>query len=225
MTLSIAIWGAALATASIVLQLLATFRDRPELSVAGDATITRGGPYVLRVDVANRGKRATTLVEVGLEVSGGVWQANINDTGQQRIVPVVRLSEKDTVRLLQPGEVTSYEMTPTVATYPIDSPLRPYAIDSHGRVTWGRAHPFLRWFFDADWRPVNDGTRLTEPSDRPLYIAPVASVWQVWKPRALRGSWRRRSDYRTQRWRRAAMRTAFTLADSSSADDSTATRE
>lgn len=65
----------------------------------------------------------------------------------------------------------------------------------------------------------------TEPSDRPLYIAPVAPVWQVWKPRALRGSWRRRSDYGTQRWRRAAMRTAFTLADSSAADDSAATSE
>jgi hypothetical protein len=176
-------------------------------------TITRGGPYLLRINVSNRGKRATTIVQVGFEVSGGVWNANVNGTGEQRIIPILRLSEDGAVRVLQPGEVTSYESAPKVALHYIDSPLRPFAIDSHGRLTWGRAHPLLRWFYDAGWRPVNVGTILAEPSERPLYVAPVAPIWQIWKPRALRGSWRRKSDFGTQRWRRKAMRVTFTPAD------------
>jgi hypothetical protein len=208
-TLAIAIWGAVLGTASIALQLMTAVRDRPHLAVDGNATITRGGPYEFAVKVANRGRRATTVVQVGLEVSGGVWQANITASGQQRIVPVIPVSDEGDVRLLQPGEVTSYEMTPHAVLFPIDSPLRPYAIDSHGHISWSRAQPFLRWFFDAGWRPVNAGTELSEPSARPLYVAPVAPVWHVWKPRSLRGSWRRWSDYRTG-WRRKAMRTTLT---------------
>lgn len=219
-TLAIATYGAVLATVGIAIQVYVIRRDRPDLSVAGDVTITRGGPYVLRIEVSNRGKRATTLIDVGLEVSGGLWQANISQSGNRRIIPVIRLSDEEVVRLLQPGDITSYELVPTIALYPIDSPLRPYATDSHGNLTWGRAHPFLRWFFDAGWEPVNSGTELTEPSDRPLYTAPVAPVWQVWKPRPLRGSWRRLNDYRLQRWRRGAMRVAFTTADSPTRDRS-----
>jgi hypothetical protein len=218
-TLAIAIYGAVLATVGIAVQLYVIRRDRPDLVVAHDVTITRGGPYVLRVGVTNRGKRATTLIDVGLEVSGGLWQANINETGERRIIPVIRLSDEGSVRLLQPGDITYYERTQTVALYPIDSPLRPYAVDSHGRMTWGRAHPFLRWFFDAGWQPANSGTEVTEPSDRPLYVAPVAPVWQVWKSRPLRGSWRRSKDYGLQRWRRRAMRVTFTPKDSPTADE------
>jgi hypothetical protein len=213
MTLAIAIYGAALATVGILIQLHLIRRDRPDLAVAQNVTIIRGGPYVLRVDVSNRGKRATTVVEVGLEVSGGHWQANINEAGARRIIPVIRLSDDGIVRLLQPGDVAGYERAVKVAMYPIDSPLRPYAVDSHGHLTWGRAQPILRWFIDAGWEPANSGTELTEPSHRPLYVAPVAAVWQVWKPRALRGSWRRWKDYGLQRWRRRAMRVTLTPAD------------
>lgn len=99
---------------------------------------------------------------------------------------------------------------PTVAFFPIDDPLRAYAIDSHGRQTWGRAAPHLRWFYDNGWRPLNADTSLAQPSKRPLYTMPIAPVWQVWKPREQRGSWRRRADYRTQRWRGDALRTALT---------------
>lgn len=213
MTLAIAIWGAVLATVGILFRLRDTLRDRPSLAVSGHSTITRGGPYFLRVDVANRGRRATTLMEVGLEVSGGKWTANLNDTGDRPTLIIMRLSNEGDVRLLQPGEIASYEKTPTVALYSIDSPMRPYAIDSHGRTTWGRASPFYRWFYNAGWRPANDDPRLH--SDRPLYVAPVAPVWHFWKPRALRGSWRRWNDYGTQRWRRTAMRTNMTEREAS----------
>jgi len=209
-TTFVAIWGAVLGTASILFQLVTLRRDRPALGVTGNAIITRGGPYVVRVDVANKGKRATTLIEVGLEVSGGVWTAKLGGPTDTRIIPVVRLSDAEQLRLLQPGEVATYEHAPTAILYPMDSPMRPYAIDSHGRVEWGRAQAFYRSLHEGGWRPVNDNTTFTEPSERPLYVAPVVPVWLVWKPRTLRGSWRRLSDYRRQTWRRRALRTAFT---------------
>jgi hypothetical protein len=105
MTLAIAIYAAALETVGIAIQLHVIRRDRPDLVVAHDVTITRGGPYALRVAVTNRGKRATTLVDVGLEVSGGLWQANINETGARRIIPVIRLSGEET------GEPRSHAVT------------------------------------------------------------------------------------------------------------------
>src|SRR5437870_3346183 len=83
----------ALATASLLLQLLNHLRDRPNLSVRADTPIAgfsgpdvymrddlsvradapnagASGPHVLRVEVVNRGKRPTTIMEVGLEVCG-----------------------------------------------------------------------------------------------------------------------------------------------------------
>src|SRR5205085_2120046 len=80
---------------------------------------------------------------------------------------------------------------------------------SHGRQTWGQAKTFLRTFREAGWLPPP--THPTAPTLLPA--APIAPVWQVWKPRVQRGSWRRRADYRTQRWRRSALRTTLTPAD------------
>jgi hypothetical protein len=228
MTLALALWGAVLSTVGIVVQLIRVLRDRPTLAVKGDLTITRGGPYEAAVEVANRGSQATTVMEVGLEVSGGDWTARFNldentvrldsnETLEHRLIPIIRLSAEGDARLVQPGEVVTYPWAPTTASlFPIDSPLRPYAIDSHGRIAWSRAQPFYRWFYNAGWRPVNDDPGLH--SDRPLYVAPVAPIWQVWKPRALRGSWRRRRDYRT-RWRRKAMRTTLTEREAHEAGD------
>jgi hypothetical protein len=218
MTLVLAIWGAVLSTIGIALQLVRVLGDRPTLAVNGDVTITRGGPYEVAVEVANRGSQATTVMEVGLEVSGGDWTGRFNldenhvelsseERHEHRIIPIIRLSAEGDARLVQPGQLVSYRWAPTATMFVIDSPLRPYAIDSHGRITWGRAQPFYRWFYDAGWRPVNDDPRFH--SDRPMYVAPVAPIWHVWKPRALRGSWRRRRDYRVQ-WRRHAMRTTLT---------------
>jgi hypothetical protein len=226
MTLAIALWGAVLATAGIAFQFIAFTRDRPELTVSGAAQITRpagAGPYVLRVDVANCGKRATTIVEIGFEASGGEWFAhmdaagNVNikrsdvvaiTPGDRRTIPQLRLSDEGSVRLLQPGEVATYQWIPTAAIFPVDTPLRPYATDSHGRQTWGQARPFLRTFRDAGWLPPP-----THPTTSTLlHAAPIAPVWQAWKPRAQRGSWRRFNDYRAQRWRRTATRTTLTPA-------------
>lgn len=227
MTIAVAL-SLALATAGLLLQLLGHFRDRPELSVHGDTTVTQpNGPYVLHVDVANRGKRPTTIMEVGLEVSGGAWFVDIKTSGEvnlkrsdvaeikpgdRRTIPLIRLSHAGSVRLLQPGEVAIYEWEPTAAIFPVDSPLRPYATDSHGRQSWGEAQPFLRRLRNAGWHPGTEAPPRKKPAVQPLHAAPIAAVWQLWKPRQQRGSWRRHADYRIQQWRRSAMRTGLTPA-------------
>lgn len=65
MTAAFAIWGAVLSTSLGLLQLLTYWRDRPRLYISSHTDQRRDRHPAIGLDVSNRGRQTTTLMEVG----------------------------------------------------------------------------------------------------------------------------------------------------------------
>lgn len=188
MTLALAIWGAVLGTASAAFQLLTFLRDRPKLALTTHYAATIGRPPEIGLDVANRGRQATTLMDVAFEVDRELTIAHEGvelASGKQKI----DLSPNQ-VRTVLPGEVMRYRLVlkgwPADMAF-VDDALRPYVVDSHGRRTWGHAERLLARLVDSGhWRPQNVRPELLQRATGPVVASAVEPRWKIWLPTELR---------------------------------------
>jgi hypothetical protein len=145
----------------------------------------------LWMTVLNDGRQPVTIREAGFYGSEFPIQIKKQDTGQllrgtaQYHYKVIREPT-----FLDPGVMTR-ENSPVPDSvehgYHVDFPLRTYARDARGRVTWGRAAPVVRMMW---------GERPTRPKvvpplqwyevQPPLRPARVEPRWKLWARRELR---------------------------------------
>lgn len=186
MTTAIAIWGAVLSTLLGVLQGLTYWRDRPRLYITAHTTQAVNQFPKIRISVANRGSRTTTLVEVGFLMSA-------ETTAQAETGPAFTLEPRITLpgtpRVIAAGELAEFEKS--LSEWPgivhADDPLRAYAVDSHGRTSWGSAMPLLRLLVAHGWKPAKiSDPRLLEPIPGPKIVKPVEPRWKLWVDKSLR---------------------------------------
>lgn len=187
-TTALAIWGAVTGTASVGLQGGASYRDRVNLNVNVRCHNSET-EHVLLIEVSNRGRQPTTIIEVGFLIKAEVTYELI----ERKIVNTAPFKirwDDGTPVMLKPGELHQFAHDLTDWPDPMihaDSPMRSYAVDSHGRKSWGSPSPFLRMMMGWGWQPkgVVD-TRLVEPMDEPLIAEPVTPRWKLWKPKGER---------------------------------------
>ncbi|MGA9761263.1 MAG: hypothetical protein WBQ14_02445 [Gaiellaceae bacterium] len=188
MTTTLAIIGAITGTAALLLDALRYFRDRPKLVIAIKVNASLGNLPLVGLDVANRGRQATTIVKAALQADG---EATIMKDGIEFATGKV---EQDlsggALTVVAPGGVARFrwEVDHWPGIIGLDDPVRPYVIDAHGRTTWGEAFPLMRVITGTGWRP-SPGTvdpRLLQPAKDPVKPFPVESAWKLWKPKYLR---------------------------------------
>jgi len=183
-TTVLAIWGAVVATAAGLAQLVTFLRDRPRLKLDLSASVRLDQPATIIVTVANLGRQPTTIKKAALMAAAGDYTLG----GGASVRPEIPLLHEHHVVLIPPGNVQRFGWT--LESWPnmifADTPLRPYVIDSYNRRTWGPASPLLRLFLNSGV-PVPAGTdpRLVEPPPdyQPLIPDPIEPKWKLWKPR------------------------------------------
>lgn len=187
MTLVLAIIGALTGCIALTLNLLRFARERPQLVISFHVEAHMGSLPEVGLDVANRGGESTTIVKAALQADA---ETELSKDG---IVFAAGKIEHDlsggALATVAPGGVARFRRS--VAEWPgmihLDTPVRPYVVDSHGRTTWGEALPMMRLLVHTGWRP--QGTvdpRLLESSGNPVTPSPVEPRWKLWKPRSLR---------------------------------------
>jgi hypothetical protein len=134
-TLALAIWGALIGTIGAVIASLKFVRDQPKLSLGLSTHLHRRYAPDIIVNVQNRGRQPTTIMQVELlsEGEAEIWKDNVK-------VGVGRFTlglEDEEPRVVMPGAVARFAVSLTRWPGPIhaDEPLRVHVVDSHGRKT------------------------------------------------------------------------------------------
>jgi len=187
-TFFLALWGAVVASAAGLVQLLSFVRDRPKLAVTTTTTMSVNEPPEIGIDVANRGRQPTTLMDVAFEVDRELTIA-AEGVELARGKPKIELSSGRVVTVL-PGEVKRYRLRlegwPSPGAY-VDDPFRPFVVDSHGRRTWGTAEQVMAHLIGLPWEPPpNTPPHLLERTEEAVIASPVAARWKLWLPKELR---------------------------------------
>jgi hypothetical protein len=186
-TTILAIWGAVLSTALALVALLSYLRDRPKPFITSHTDQRRGQPPELGLDVANRGRQTTTLMEVGFFVD---VQTTVRLADGSPEIPVrPKITMAGTPGVVAPGEVVQFrkQLVDWPGVVHADDPLRAYAVDSHGCTSWGSAMPLLRLIVQHGWWPRTIADpRLLEPLPGPKIARAVEPRWKLWVPRSLR---------------------------------------
>jgi hypothetical protein len=183
-TTALAIWGAFTGTVSVVFQGVTSFRDRVHLNV-NVRTQQTALEDVLLIEVSNRGRQPTTIIEAGFLVKAAA-DFEVVGRGFSHTAPFsIRWDDGNPV-LLKPGEV--HQFTHKMTTWPdpmahADMPLRAYVKDSHGRKSWGSPIPILRIMVSSGWEPQDLDPDMVEPPDEPFVAEPVTARWKLWRPR------------------------------------------
>jgi hypothetical protein len=105
-TAALALWGAVLATATAIAQLVSFWRDRPRLHVELSCSVLWNQPSKVIVTVSNRGRQATTIKKAALVAAAGDWRI-----GEGRYAAPVR-PEIDllhgAIALVEPGNIARF---------------------------------------------------------------------------------------------------------------------
>jgi hypothetical protein len=187
-TTALAIWGAVVSTFLGLLQAITYWRDRPQLHITAKANQTVNQQPKIGISVSNRGSRTTTLVEVGFLVDA---EAMVQGNSGAPFSLEPRITLPGTPRVIAAGEFAEFDKP--LSEWPgithIDDPLRAYAVDSHGRTSWGSAIQLLRLLVLQGWKPskiIDPG--LLEHSQGPKMTRPVEPRWKFWVDKSLRTS-------------------------------------
>jgi hypothetical protein len=187
MTLFLAIWGAVTGTVGTTVGVLLYLQDRAHIVVHARAQ-SSGDPArsAIMIWVANKGKRPTTIGAVGLLVAvEDPVPAELDDYVGVALIPREPYDPIERGTPLSPGE--SIEFLYPVGRrllVPYYTPLRAYAADVLGNVTYDDARPFFESFTDLRWWPPDETDEvLLQP--RPSGVRPKQPRprWKVWKKR------------------------------------------
>ena len=186
-----AIWGAVTGSLGLAVAAWREWRDRPSLVVTATATVDEDGDGWLSVRVANTGRRPTTVMAAGYQVAVELSFEVVDRPEVEIASPQPRLPLDDgEPRVVPPGEVTQYEEPldrwPAFVPH-ADLPLRAYAVDVMGHVSWAGALPMLRLLLESGWEPpgaVPDAILARLETHIPAL--PVEPRWKLWKPVYLR---------------------------------------
>jgi hypothetical protein len=125
-------------------------------------------------------------MEVGFLVDA---DAEATVEGGQSVPIRPRIQLDGVPKVLPAGEAARFVRALSKWPGPVyaDDPLRAYAVDSHGRTSWGTAVPMLRLLLLGGWEPKGvPDPRLLEPAQGPVYARPVAPRWKLWVASDLR---------------------------------------
>jgi hypothetical protein len=183
----LAIWGAVLSTLLAILEAFRFYLDRPRLAVIPRVTLNVHGAALL-IDVVNRGRRPTTVTEVG-------YVPAVETTAQfesgEEIAVQTAFHLDGTPSVLASGEMARYVWDFGQQGFPhgvhVDFPLRPYAKDLDRKTVWGPAAAFLRLVAGKRVPLPPIDPRLVEPlPGAPFRPSPVYPSWKVWHGLGLR---------------------------------------
>jgi hypothetical protein len=155
---TLAVWGAVLATATAIAQLVSFWRDRPRLAIELTCTVLFQKPPQIIVTVSNLGRQPTTIKKAALLAAAGDWTIG-KGSGATQVRPELDLLRGHVV-LVEPGNITrlGVELHKWPNMFMADTPMRPYVIDSHNRRTWGPAAAVLRMILNTGVAPRPEPT-------------------------------------------------------------------
>jgi hypothetical protein len=186
LTSMLAVIGTATGSASLTLQTTLATRDRARVGLGMGFTHKVESKPEAWIDVHNRGRRPTTLREVGFYAGLQAFATQqLSGTG-----PFKTPLTSDPV-FLDAGRSIRLHGSPDAidAGFPADFPLRAYAMDQHGRYLWGDAAGVSRWLVGDDPPFVDEDEafrRLFVDRRGELMPAQVEPAWKLWKRRELR---------------------------------------
>jgi hypothetical protein len=129
-------------------------------------------------------------MDVAFEIAREVTLADDDGVSLATGRPKIDLASGE-VRTVLPGAVMRYRLAltawPGEFVY-VDDALWPYAVDSHGHRTWGRAEKLMARVVGSWQPPTTTRPELLQRATGPVVALPVEPWWKVWLPRDLRRS-------------------------------------
>lgn len=125
----IALWGALTGTLALGLRVAEYVRDRPKLSLRLRASAFEDKPAWIGLEVANNGRRPTTLVEAGFVLAITIEIRNLSKPDAPTVKTQPRTpftSRTDEPKIVAPGAVAVYrsDLTSWPQMVAADVPIR-----------------------------------------------------------------------------------------------------